>query len=63
MADDVKTEQLRNALWRVCYSAKKQLDGMGKGREPSPRLQDGIDIATELLGFDPTTVQPEFDDL
>lgn len=57
----VKTE-IEELLWKACYSAKRQLDGMGKGREPSPRLQDAIDRATELLGFDPTLVRPEFDD-
>ena len=55
-------EELREALWKACYTAKRQLDGMGKGREPSPRLQDAIDRATELLGFDPTLVKPDFDD-
>lgn len=58
---EAKTE-IEEALWRVCYSAKRQLDGMGKGREPSPRLQDALDRATELLGFDPTLERPEFDD-
>jgi len=62
MADDVKTEQLRNALWAVCYTAKSQLDGMGRGKEPSPRLQGALDRAAELLGFDPTLERPEFDD-
>lgn len=55
-------EEVKNALWAVCYTAKRQLDGMGKGREPSPRLQEALDRATELLGFDPTLVRPHFDD-
>lgn len=37
------------ALQEVIAAALKQLEGMGKGKEPSPRLQDAIDAANATL--------------
>ena len=37
------------ALQEVIAASLKQLEGMGKGREPSPRLQDAIDAANATL--------------
>jgi hypothetical protein len=37
------------ALQEVIAASLKQLEGMGKGREPSPRLQEAIDTANATL--------------
>jgi hypothetical protein len=46
--------ELETALAEVCYAAARMLAGMGKGRDPSPRLAEAFDRASELLGRDPT---------
>jgi len=37
------------ALQEVIAASLKQLESMGKGREPSPRLQEAIDAANATL--------------
>ena len=49
----------RLILEEVCRAAALQLAGMGKGKEPSPRLAAAFAAATRLLGKDPTL--PEID--
>lgn len=49
---------LQNALAAVCAAAAKQIAGMGRGKEPSPALQEALDAAADLLGYDPTLPEP-----
>jgi len=48
-----REEQMEDLLARTIAAASAQLSGMGRGKEPSDRLQGAIDEATELLGYDP----------
>lgn len=50
-----REQELEEALAEVCRAAAIQLAGMGKGREPSERLQDAFDKASALLGRDAAT--------
>jgi len=49
--------ELEETLAAVCVAASTMLAGMGKGREPSPRLAEAFDRASALLGRD-ATVDP-----
>lgn len=45
-----------DVIIELMVAAKRQLDGMGKGREPSPRLQEAFDAGVKYLGFDPLNI-------
>ena len=47
-----REQRLEAALSEVCVAATRQLAGIGRGKEPSPRLQDAIDAASALLERD-----------
>lgn len=47
-----KEAELAEALEAVSIAAMRQLDNMGRGKEPSPRLAMALHRANELLGFD-----------
>lgn len=45
-----QTAELIEATEAVIYAALRQLEMMGKGREPSPRLQEAINNARAAIG-------------
>lgn len=60
MTDD--RDALAEALRDVCRAATRQLAFMGKGKEPSPRLQEALDAANAALiaaGFPAYDVERE----
>ena len=53
-----RTAALEAALTETVVAVDRMLNGMGKGRAPSPRLQDAVDAARALVPSIPPQVGP-----
>jgi hypothetical protein len=61
MSPDVAAERigdLETALVEMTVAVDRMLNGMGKGRAPSPRLQEAVDRARALVPSIPAQVGP-----
>ena len=53
-----RAQDLELALTELTVAVDRMLNGMGKGRAPSPRLQEAVDRARELIPSIPPQVGP-----
>lgn len=53
-----RIEDLVTALTEMTVAVDRMLNGMGRGRAPSPRLQEACDRARELIPAIPPQVGP-----